>query len=155
MLATCTRTLLTHTHTHICAHTRLRNTLDRAVRVLAFAWVLVQARGMKRDGGGRGGQRANPRGWLGSVCGVGVSAWVPQYSITVSPLFILSLPYVPSRVSPRCASPSPLSLHTAEPVKCGVRDGRGSILRRVEGVFGRAWHAHTPRRADSREQGWI
>lgn len=27
-----------------------------------------------------------------------------------------------------------------------MRDGRGSILRRAEGVFGRAWHAHTPRR---------
>jgi len=32
-------------------------------------------------------------------------------------------------------------------VEYDVRDGRGSILWRVEGVHERLWHAHTPRQA--------
>lgn len=52
---------------------------------------------------------------------------------------------------------SPSRYHPPSDGERGARDARGSILRRVEGVFGRAWHAHTPRRlalagVDSRER---
>jgi len=90
---------------------------------------------------GRGGQRANQTGGLGSVCGVGVSVWFPS-----SP----SLLRIPHRqrftAAAAAAATIPPPIRSVA-VEYDVRDGRGSILWRVEGVHERLWHAHTPRQA--------
>jgi len=82
---------------------------------------------------------------LGSICGVGVSVWVPQ-----QPLSIPTLPRIPQRrrfAAAAAAAAATISHTYSVAVVYGVRDGRGSILRWVEGVHERLWHAHTPRQA--------
>lgn len=128
---------LTHLPTYIYIRTIPR---DHTAHVLSFAWVLVRRDGTGRCG--RGGQRANQagearfslRGW-GFGLGSPAASPLPQYSpaspIAIAWLLLLLLP-------------SPIR---GVVVEYGVRDSRGSILQRVEGVHERPWHAHTPRQA--------
>jgi len=120
---------------------------ENSYRVLAFAWVSVRVGGMKRDGVVEEGKERTA-GRLGLVCGVEVSVWTPP---ATPPSLRQRSGTLNRRVSHRVAATIPL---TRRGGIGGVRrEGwpYGSILRRVEGVLGRAWHAHTPRR----EQGWI
>jgi len=115
----------------------------------AIARIGVRVGGMKRDGVVEEGKERTA-GRLGLVCGVEVSVWTPP-ATPPSPCRrpgTLNPPRPPSHC---CCCYHPL---TRRGGIGGVRcEGwpYGSILWRVEGVLGRAWHAHTPRR----EQGWI
>lgn len=86
-------THLHNIHTRIYTRTIPR---DHTAHVLSFAWVLV--RGMKRDGVAEEGKERTKRERLGSVCGVGVSVWVPQQPPPLCP----NTPPRPPSPSPRC-----------------------------------------------------
>lgn len=118
-------------HTYACAH---------SAHVLAFARVLIRARGMKRDGATEKGKertageaRFSLRGWGFGLGSPAALPFPPTRSIPAASLIVIASLLLPSPARGR-----------GETVECGARDGRGSILRRVEGEFGRLWHAHTP-----------
>lgn len=113
---------------------------------------------MKRDSVAEKGKERTAGERLGGlVCGVGVSVSVPSSPLLPLPTVLSSVSAHPRRVHPPNAIgslplPSLCMRRGGTVVECGARDGRGSILRRVEGVLGRAWHAHTPGRGGFKER---